>query len=230
MSFRRKYLHRDNRFIILFLSLLATVVMPAFSIVIGVDLTEWVFAICFSGIVIAGFIWTSSESKMQRYIGAPLGILAFISLWARTGLHSENYGLYLVFTITAVVFFNFLAVTLLSTIIKSKEVNVGIIFGSIAGYLIIGILGALWMNLLDLVYPYSFSTTEPQLHNYDYFYFSFVSITTVGFGDILPQTPPAKSVVVLHTLIGQLYLTILVALLVGQFLSGNANPKNQKGS
>lgn len=228
MSFRRKYLHRDNRFIILFLSLLATVIMPAFSIIIGIDLTEWVFAVCFSGIVIAGFIWTSSESRTQRYIGTPLGILAFVSLWARTGMQAEDRGLYLFFTIAALAFFNFLAFTLLSTIIRSKEVNLGIIFGSISGYLTIGILGGLWMNLLDLIHPYSFSTTEAQLHNYDYFYFSFVSITTVGFGDILPQTPPAKSVVVLHTLIGQLYLTILVALLVGQFLSGNSHPRSQK--
>lgn len=204
---------------ILFLSLLSTVLLPAFSIIIGVDLTEWVFAICFSGIVIAGFVWTASESSMQKKIGTPLGILAFISLWARTGMPTDHK-LYMTYTVIALVFFNFLGYTLLRSIIQSKEVNLGIIFGSIGGYLIIGILGGFWMSLIDLLQPYSFSQEFPQLQNYDYFYFSFVSMTTLGYGDILPQTPPAKSVIILLTLLGQLYLTILVALLVGQFLAG----------
>jgi hypothetical protein len=226
MSFRKKYLHRDNRFIILFFSLLALVVIPALSLLISLDLTELIYAICFSGIVVAGFVWTSAESKKQRMIGTPLGVIAFISLWARTGISLNDKGLYLFYTIAALAFFNFLAFTLLSTIVRSREVNVGIIFGSIAGYLTIGILGGLWMNLLDLIQPYSFNANEAQLHNYDYFYFSFVAMTTLGFGDILPQNPPAKSVVILLTLIGQLYLTILVALLVGKFLAKNGKAES----
>ena len=75
----------------------------------------------------------------------------------------------------------------------------------------------LW--LVDLLQPYSFHPEMAKLNSYDYFYFSFVTMTTVGFGDILPQSPPAKSVIIFLSLIGQLYLTILVAVLVGQFLA-----------
>lgn len=219
MAFRIKFLHRDNRYLILLLSLMATVTLPAFSLLIaGDDISDFIFATCFTGIVLAGFIWTASESKLQRIIGTPLGLLALVGLWIKTIL-TDDTTLEIADTVLSLCFFNFLAFTLLRNIFRSKEVNLGIIFGSVAGYVTIGILGGLWMNLVDLLQPYSFHPEIAKLNSYDYFYFSFVTMTTVGFGDILPQSPPAKSVIIFLSLIGQLYLTILVAVLVGQFLA-----------
>jgi uncharacterized membrane protein len=54
---------------------------------------------------------------------------------------------------------------------------------------------------------------------HDYLYFSFVTMTTLGYGDITPVSSFAKSVTTLIAVMGQLYLTILVAMLVGKFLS-----------
>ena len=47
-------------------------------------------------------------------------------------------------------------------------------------------------------------------------YFSFVTLTTLGYGDITPLTRPAKNLVVLEAIFGQLYLAVLIARLVGQ--------------
>lgn len=46
-------------------------------------------------------------------------------------------------------------------------------------------------------------------------YFSLVTLTTLGYGDIIPLSAPAKSVVVMEALVGQIYLTVLIARLVG---------------
>jgi voltage-gated potassium channel len=53
----------------------------------------------------------------------------------------------------------------------------------------------------------------------DFIYFSFVTITTLGFGDISPTLPVARFLVYLEAIIGQFYLAILVASLVGSRLS-----------
>ena len=146
MAFRIKFLHRDNRYLIL-LSLMASVTLPAFSLLIaGDDISDLIFATCFTGIVLAGFIWTVSESKIQRIIGTPLGLLALVGLWIKTIL-TDDTTLEVADTVLSLCFFNFLAFTLLRNIFRSKEVNLGIIFGSVAGYVTIGILGGLWMNL-----------------------------------------------------------------------------------
>ena len=54
---------------------------------------------------------------------------------------------------------------------------------------------------------------------HDYLYFSFVTMTTLGYGDVTPISSTAKSTTIIIAVAGQLYLTILVAMLVGKFLS-----------
>ena len=52
-----------------------------------------------------------------------------------------------------------------------------------------------------------------------YFYFSFVTLTTLGDGDITPRTPPAQMLSVYEAIIGQLYLAVLMAMLLGMYLA-----------
>jgi hypothetical protein len=63
--------------------------------------------------------------------------------------------------------------------------------------------------------PMSFRGPEPILHNDDFQYYSFVTLATVGYGDIVPVTRPARALSVLEALTGQLYLAILISRLVG---------------
>ncbi len=53
----------------------------------------------------------------------------------------------------------------------------------------------------------------------EYLYFSFVTLTTLGYGDVTPVSHLARSMAVLIAVTGQLYMTILIAMLVGKFLS-----------
>jgi len=53
----------------------------------------------------------------------------------------------------------------------------------------------------------------------DYIYFGFVTLTTLGYGDVTPVSPMARSMAVLIAITGQLYMTILIAMLVGKFLA-----------
>jgi hypothetical protein len=112
----------------------------------------------------------------------------------------------------------------------SRDVNSIMLLNAINSYLLIGIIGSflfisidvVYINFFDLQHAVNFNDiADPEFH--DYIYFSFVTLTTLGFGDITPNIPIAKSLTVSLSLLGQLYLTILVAMLVGKYLSRSKN-------
>jgi voltage-gated potassium channel len=74
--------------------------------------------------------------------------------------------------------------------------------------------------ILDYFYPDSFSFPENSSPSvYRYLYFSYVTLTTLGYGDVAPLTNKAGSLVVLEAIIGQIYLVVIVAWLVGMHVS-----------
>ncbi|MGB2690532.1 MAG: potassium channel family protein [Desulfobacterales bacterium] len=125
-------------------------------------------------------------------------------------------------------FYNLLIVVfMVRHIAKSEKVNVSIIINSINGYLLMGILGAVLLTmgetLRKLIYHLDTGAinfaggTAQGFH--DFLYFSFITLTTLGYGDVTPVSPLAKSLSIVIAISGQLYMTILIAMLVGKFLS-----------
>lgn len=120
----------------------------------------------------------------------------------------------------------FITVFMIRHIFRSKRVTGTIIINSINGYLFIGVLGAVLLAMEEIVKKYFFQidtgaisfagTTASGFH--DFMYFSFVTLTTLGYGDITPVSSLAKSITLIIAVTGQLYLTILIAMLVGKFL------------
>jgi Ion channel len=87
--------------------------------------------------------------------------------------------------------------------------------GGIAGYLLLGLVWAQAYALVEMLHPGSFSgaITASAGHR-SFVYFSFVTLTTVGYGDILPVHPGARSLAMLEAVTGPLYVAILLARLV----------------
>jgi voltage-gated potassium channel len=103
-------------------------------------------------------------------------------------------------------------------IVKSKEVDAKLIMEAISGYLMIGVMFTLTNTLLYSLQPQSFILSSDGKIS-DIIYFSFVSLTTIGYGDISPQTDIARVVSVFFGLSGQLYLTIIMAFIIGKYLN-----------
>jgi hypothetical protein len=125
-------------------------------------------------------------------------------------------------------FFNlFIVVFMIKHIAISKKVNLTIILNSINGYLLIGILGSVLLAMSEILQKFLYHLDTgainfsggPAQGFHDFLYFSFVTLTTLGYGDVTPVSAFAKSVTLIIAVSGQLYLTILIAMLVGKFLS-----------
>jgi hypothetical protein len=103
----------------------------------------------------------------------------------------------------------------LSRILRHPQVNLETILGAICAYLLIGIAFATLYAFMDRHGESSFFAQGNSDDPVKFLYFSFIVLTTVGFGDLSPATDPGRIVVSMEALIGQIFLVTLVAGLVG---------------
>lgn len=143
-------------------------------------------------------------------------IIAFITQWI-TLIFSLKELTY-ISEITNIIFFQLIIIRLIIQIAKNNEVNTDVIFESINGYLLMGVMFASWIAILINFSPHAFNGLDPATMNFsDIFYFTFVTLTTLGYGEITPAIPIAKSLAILISTCGQLYIAIIIAMLVGKF-------------
>lgn len=98
---------------------------------------------------------------------------------------------------------------------RHLEVSMRTVIGAITVYILFGLFFAYVYRSILLFDPGSFTTDEGTLSPASMQYFSFVTLTTVGFGDITPVSSGARTLVALQALLGQIYLVTVVAVVVG---------------
>lgn len=126
--------------------------------------------------------------------------------------------------VLTLLFFSLVFVKILRYILLNP-VGVNEIFACITGYLVLGVLGAPLFFIIEKTFGNAFQIAQPP-EFYDFVYFSFITLTSVGYGDISPIHPLAKGVTVIISIFGQLYLTILIAIIIGKFLETKAHEKS----
>jgi len=118
------------------------------------------------------------------------------------------------------IYFLIITIHLLKKIFKHKEVDDEMIYISIAAYIMIGLMSSILCWFVYNTYPNSYNiAVNPDGPLFDFIYYSIVTMTTLGYGDILPTSPQSKSLAIVITLVGQFYMAILVAFLIGKFLN-----------
>ena len=98
--------------------------------------------------------------------------------------------------------------------------------GAVAAYLLIGITFGLGYGLLEQISPGSFRDTLRAgrlVHPAEFIFFSFVTLTTVGYGDIIPWSGHARSLVILESVLGIMYPAVLIGRLIGLHISRRVN-------
>ena len=136
----------------------------------------------------------------------------------------ENFSV--VTSLASLLFFLFVIYKLVVRIASSKIVGALEFIEAINIYLLFGIIGSVLFRVVYANDPNSFNYAGETLRETaDFLYFSFVTITTLGYGDITPNDSIAKSLSIFLSVTGQLYLAMIIAMLVGKYLS---LPKHDK--
>lgn len=134
----------------------------------------------------------------------------------------EEYDLSLVTLFALLVFLLSHTHTALKQVMQSEYVSKNQIIGSICVYLLIGVSWAIIYLIQIELFPQAFNGIEakPWLDNmFEAIYFSFITLTTVGYGDISPTLPIPKFFVFIESILGSFYLAIMVASLVSNRLN-----------
>ncbi|MCA9503057.1 MAG: potassium channel family protein [Myxococcota bacterium] len=122
----------------------------------------------------------------------------------------------------------FTTTVMLNSLVQARDVSPDTVIGGICVYLLIGLCFAMAFVLLNDLVPGSFErdrvaivrhADDPSAHATTLLYFSFVTLACLGYGDVAPKGELAEMFAVSEALIGQLYLAIFIARLVGLYVS-----------
>jgi hypothetical protein len=120
-----------------------------------------------------------------------------------------------------IAFFGFVSVGLFTFLGKPGTITSGRIYASASLYLMLATFWFALYNLTEEIYPGSFAQTgvvpAAMVHRSGFLYFSLITLTTVGYGDIVPVSPVARVITALEGVTGVLYIAITVARLVAAY-------------
>lgn len=170
------------------------------------------------------------HTPRSRWIGTALGLPSLATFWlSYLAKGDAPISLLIAAHFIAVVFFIYGVVVILRTIYEEPTVTINSIFAAICGYLLIGIAFGHLYRIVESTAPGAVqfagapeTTTKEEdegKRQHILVYFSFVTLTTVGYGDITPNHPMVRSLAVVEAIIGQFYIAALIGDLIGKRLS-----------
>ena len=163
--------------------------------------------------------------RRNFWIGLALVVPTLILDWVSLLLGS--WALSLVASFGAISFLGLVIVSIVRALLRAERVTSDTILGGICVYLLLGLLWVSAYTLAENLQPGSLllngaEITAPAVEAFrsiQVLYFSFVTLTTLGYGDIIPATPAARALASAEAIVGQLYVAIFVARLVGLHLA-----------
>ena len=189
----------------------------------------WGFRLLFSAIYV-GAVAAVSGSRRVFWVGMVLAALAIGTQWM--SLFTDHVG-WVAVNVMASLFLAYTAGVILHTVLRQDRVNADTIVGGLCIYLMIGIVFVEIYSLVETLQPGSFAiggnpiTLGERIQFGGYaatLYFSFVTLTTLGYGDVTPLSPIARSLAITEAVMGQLYVAVFIARLVGLYLAGRSQP------
>ena len=178
----------------------------------------------FFAVVLLASVYSVSTRRSYFLLSLILMIVALIGELSLAVMPTPYT--FLFSTITKVVMLIFTIAVILTDLFQRERVSFNTIYGAVCVYVMIGILWAMFYVAFEYYQPGTFAVAHASplvygangsINHYPFslFYYSFVTLSTLGFGDVVPTTQLAQSCSALEAVIGQLYLVILVARFVG---------------
>ena len=167
------------------------------------------------GVLLAG-IRTVSESRRHFRIGLALGVPTLILDWVAYFIPSP--ALDVITLIGYLVFVSYVGIRILGYVLAPGEVHPDRLFAAVSFYFLIGIGFSIVYGMIEFSNPGSFSglamSGSESRPTAELLYYSFVTLTTLGYGEITPVTPQVRSLAAIEAMMGVFYVAIMVARLV----------------
>lgn len=175
-------------------------------------------------LIVVTLVLVIDTAKLLK-VALVFALFSIVSNWAALWVNSTTVKL--LGSSVELIFLIILASVILNEVFRAQHINIETISGAICVYILMGLMWSHVYTITELIEPNSFNNlgfnaNEPLESDWisklslQLNYYSFVTLSTLGYGDITPVTRVAKSFATLEAILGQLYLAVLVARLVGQ--------------
>lgn len=166
------------------------------------------------------------SDRRHRILSLLLGIPVLVGTWSghvmRAGGPREPVAIG--FHAVAAVFLGYTVSMLMRKIYRERNVSADSVYGAFCGYLLIGLAFGHLYSICEWIRPHSFRADEAIISRFGdewhrhflLVYFSFVTLTTVGYGDMAPASDTARGLATMEAILGQFYIAVLVAELIGR--------------
>lgn len=210
------HFHHPN-YLIFLISLVLLILAPPLASLLNGALV--MFKVLFGVVIFVGTFYLS-RSLRELTLMLGLGALLYLSF-----IEYVNYPTFSWLGIlTNLSFFGYLFLRLVYFIFRTPKVNENTLYASISAFLLLGLMGVPLCSIIQYYIPGAFNM-PPSSSSYDFLYYCFVTITTVGYGDITPVHSIAKSVAILLSVSGQLYITFIIGIIIGKYLADDSRKK-----
>ncbi|MCD2257795.1 ion channel [Psychroserpens luteolus] len=176
---------------------------------------------------IAGIFLVSKKRKLMWFLIILFGISLVVfgsSMMNRQTEFQENF---LIRLSVYFIFYIIVAHQIILQIWKAKRVNNLVVIGLMCGYISLGFIAFFLFTTIEIVEPNSFKgividSTNASMGLDSIMYYSYITLMTIGYGDIVPVSPLAQKASLITGLMGQFYLVIVTAIVVGKYIQHNA--------
>lgn len=201
----------QNRFLFFLIALLLALFGPVF---FPAGVTAWFNLLTYFLVFLSGINLTRGNPRLFWMV-----IILFLVVFA---LMLFNFNITLQDSknnsILLPLIFSIFTYSLFIQLLKAKEIDNGILIASFSALIVIGLIGAKIYLFVEELQPGSFSNLSANPRA-DLAYFSFVTMFTIGYGDIAPISDYARNVTVLLSLVGHFYSVVVMAIIIGKYIS-----------
>jgi hypothetical protein len=181
---------------------------------------------CLSLVLLSGFLAVGERRHTLAWAVAlvtPALVAKWVSHWWPDAVPAWTY------LLPSLLFLMFVIVHLMRFIARARSINSEVLCAAVANYLMLGLLWAFGYILVARLVPeaFAFGTGPDSSHSMKGFtavYFSFITLSTVGYGDISPVSGVARMLTIVEATTGTIYLAVLISRLVSLYSSSSSSP------
>ena len=173
--------------------------------------------------MLAGILLVSRQKHLAVFLMVLLGLALStfgMSFFQRATADNTNAALRIAIYMS---FYLPVTVAIIKQVWRAEFVDRTVIIGVMSGYVSLGIISFLLLMAVELHHPGSFSgellqSNDLRMRADATLYYAYITLLTIGYGEIIPVTPIAQKVAILTGLMGQFYLVIITAVIVGKYV------------
>lgn len=211
-----------NRYVLLFWAVLLFILVPPF---VPESFFSGIIVTILLSIVTIQSVYILVENERNLKYGYAVGFFILSVIWITHFLDRPEIE-YEVTNVLLLVYFGYILFLLLKHMVRKKAVDLNMILIAVTVYLLLAIAGGFLFAFLNQLYDNAYNISgNASFRLVDFIYYSFITITTLGYGDVLPLREETRIPAAILATGGQFYIAVVIAIIVSKY----STQRNEKG-